>query len=159
MPKSSDVIAVSLPAAQGGEGLVEPVFTTAEPIVRVTRAVALGCVLALIALGLAWELWLAPTGRGTLALKVLPLLLPIGGLMRYRMFTYRWLSLLVWVYFVEGVVRATSDAGLSRWLAGAEVTLSVVLFVACAAHVRRRFKQVQPILAAAPGSASSPAHG
>ena len=33
--------------------------------------------LALIVLGLAWELWLAPTGRGTLALKVLPLLLPL----------------------------------------------------------------------------------
>ena len=33
-----------------------------------TRGVALGCVLALIALGLAWELWLAPTGSVTLAL-------------------------------------------------------------------------------------------
>ena len=34
----------------------------------------------LLVLGLAWELWLAPTGRGTLAIKVLPLLLPLPGL-------------------------------------------------------------------------------
>ena len=26
------------------------------------------------------------------------------------MYTYRWVSLLVWLYFIEGVVRATSDA-------------------------------------------------
>ena len=42
-----------------------------------TRALAVGATLALIALGLAWELWLAPTGSGTLAIKVLPLLLPL----------------------------------------------------------------------------------
>src|SRR6266568_2805653 len=74
-----------------------------------TRGVALGSLLALIALGLTWELWLAPTGGRTLALKVLPLLLPLPGLWRNRMYTYRWVSLMVWLYFTEGVVRATSD--------------------------------------------------
>ena len=67
---------------------------------------------ALIALGLAWELWLAPTGSGWLALKVLPLLLPLAGLLRNRMYTYRWVSLFVWLYFIEGVVRAASDRGI-----------------------------------------------
>ena len=56
----------------------------------------------LIALGLAWELWLAPTGSGTLALKVLPLLPCVAGLLRHRMYTFRWLSLLVWLYVLEG---------------------------------------------------------
>ena len=55
--------------------------------VRRTRALAVGATLALIALGLAWELWLAPTGQGTLAVKVLPLLLPLRGLMRLRLYT------------------------------------------------------------------------
>ena len=50
--------------------------------VRLTRALAVGSALALIALGLAWELWLAPTGRGTLALKVLPLAIPLPGLLK-----------------------------------------------------------------------------
>jgi uncharacterized membrane protein len=103
-----------------------------------TRAVAVGCVLALIVLGLAWELWLAPTGHRTLAWKVLPLALPLSGLLRRRLYTYRWLSLLVWLYFAEGVVRATSDRGPSVPLAIAEVVLSVALFAACAAHVRSR---------------------
>jgi len=110
----------------------------ADGMVRLTRALAIGCVLALIALGLAWELWLAPTGSGTLAIKVLPLLLPLPGLLRHRMYTYRWLSLLVWIYFAEGAVRATSERGLSAGLAAAEVVLCVVLFAICALHVRWR---------------------
>ena len=36
------------------------------------------------------------------------------GLLRNRMYTYRWLSLLVWLYFTEGVVRAASDRGAWR---------------------------------------------
>ena len=111
-----------------------------SPAVAATRLVALASLVALIVLGLAWELWLAPTGRGTLALKVVPLVLPIAGLLRYRMFTYRWLSLLVWIYFTEGVVRAASDRGIGRWLAAAEVLLCLVLFAACAAHVRWRLR-------------------
>jgi uncharacterized membrane protein len=113
----------------------------ADPVVRLTRALALGSVLALIALGLAWELWLAPTGSGTLALKVLPLLLPLPGLLRHRMYTFRWLSLLVWLYFLEGAVRATSESGLSQVLAAVEVLLCLVLFAACALHVRWRLRK------------------
>jgi uncharacterized membrane protein len=105
-----------------------------------TRAVAVGCVLALIVLGLAWELWLAPIGQRMLALKVLPLALPLGGLLRHRMYTYRWVSLLVWLYFAEGIVRATSDRGPSVPLAVAEVVLCLALFAACATHVRWRLR-------------------
>lgn len=105
-----------------------------------TRAVAVGSVLGLIALGLAWELFLAPTGNRTLALKVLPLAFPLAGLLKNRMYTYRWVSLFVWLYFIEGVVRATGDQGIGAWLAGVEILLCVALFAACAAHVRWRLK-------------------
>lgn len=108
-----------------------------------TRAVAVASLLALIVLGLAWELWLAPTGRGTLALKVLPLTLPLAGLLKNRMYTYRWVSLLVWVYFTEGVVRATSDRGPSVALAILEVLLCLALFTACAVHVRWRLRHAK----------------
>ena len=109
-----------------------------DPTVRWTRRIALGSVVGLIVLGLAWELWLAPTGSGTWAIKVLPLLLPLPGLWRARLYTYRWLSLLVWLYFTEGVVRAYSDRGLSAGLALLQVLLCLVLFTACALHVRWR---------------------
>ena len=112
-----------------------------------TRAVAVGSVIALIVLGLAWELWLAPTGNRTLALKVVPLLFPLAGLLRNRMYTYRWLSLMVWLYFTEGIVRATSDRGAGVWLGTFEVLLCLLLFAACAAHVRRRLRNAKEMAA------------
>lgn len=121
-----------------------PHIDTARPadaVTRLSRALALTGVIGLIGLGLAWELWLAPTGRGTLALKVLPLVPALAGLWRFRMRTYRWLSLLVWLYFAEGMVRATSERGLSAALATVEVVLSLLLFAACALHVRWRLRR------------------
>ncbi|HYN62858.1 MAG TPA: DUF2069 domain-containing protein [Rubrivivax sp.] len=119
-----------------------------DPIVRWSRWLAVGSVVGLIVLGLAWELWLAPTGTGTLAIKVLPLLLPLPGLLRARMYTYRWVSLLVWLYFAEGVVRVTTESGLSALLAGIEVALSLLLFTACALHVRWRLRRAAQAAAA-----------
>ena len=106
--------------------------------IRWTRALAVASLLGLIVLGLLWELWLAPTGRGTLALKVLPLALPLPGLLKNRLYTYRWVSLMVWLYFIEGVVRAAGDGGLSARLAMLEVLLCLSLFAACTVHVRWR---------------------
>ncbi len=106
--------------------------------VSASRWTALLAALALSVLLLGWELVWAPTGRGTLAIKALPLLIALPGLWRMRLYTYRWLSLVVWLYVIEGLVRATSEAGLGARLAGVEVLLCVVLFVACALHVRLR---------------------
>jgi uncharacterized membrane protein len=119
-----------------------PVGTT-TPAIEATRWLAVGSVIALIALGLLWELRLAPVRPGGtwLAIKVLPLCLPLAGLLRRRLYTYRWVSLLVWLYFTEGVVRAASDRGLSARLAMLEVALSLLLFAACVMHVRLRLKK------------------
>lgn len=116
--------------------------TPASPTLKRIQALALGSLLALIALGLAWELWLAPLrpGGSWWAIKVLPLALPVAGLLKHRMYTYRWLSLLVWLYITEGLVRATSDTGMSAWLAVAQVLLCLLLFAACSLHVRLRLK-------------------
>ncbi|WP_425260494.1 DUF2069 domain-containing protein [Rubrivivax sp. RP6-9] len=110
------------------------------PLVRHARAIALTALIALIVLGLAWELWLAPTGSGTLALKVLPLVFCLAGLLRHRMATYRWLALLLWLYVTEGLVRATSEGGLGQQLAIVEVALCLVLFGACGVYIRRRLR-------------------
>jgi uncharacterized membrane protein len=109
-------------------------------VARRARAVALAATVLLIALGAAWELWLAPTGSGTLALKVVPLFLPLPGLVRMRLYTYRWLSLAVWFYAAEGAVRATSERGLSASLAVGELVLALVLFAACCVHIRARLR-------------------
>ena len=123
----------------------------AEPSVRLTRWLATGSLLGLIALCLAWELWLAPIrpGGSWLALKALPLCLPLVGLLKHRMYTYRWVSLLVWLYFTEGVVRAWSDRPPSNGLALVEVLLCLVLFTACAMHVRLRLRHAKAAALAA----------
>ena len=107
---------------------------------RLIQWLAVGSLLGLIVLGLLWELWLAPVrpGGSWLALKVLPLCIPLAGFLKNRMYTYRWVSLMVWLYFAEGVTRATSDRAPSSYLAMIEVVLCVILFVACALHVRLR---------------------
>lgn len=114
--------------------------------VESSRWVAVASLLGLVVLSLAWELWLAPLrpGGSWLALKALPLCLPLAGLLRRRMYTYRWTSLMVWLYFIEGVVRATSDPGAGRPLAALEVALCLLLFAACAVHVRVRLARPVP---------------
>jgi uncharacterized membrane protein len=99
--------------------------------------------LALIALGAGWELWWAPLrpGGSTLVVKVLPLCLAIAGLLRHRLYTYRWLSLLVWLYVAEGAVRLWSDgSATSRYLAWGELLLAVALFAALTGYIRTRLK-------------------
>lgn len=112
------------------------------PFVSRTRALAVASLLGLIVLSLAWELWLAPLrpGGSWLALKALPLTLPLAGLLKNRMYTYRWVSLMVWLYFMEGVVRAWGDRSPGNWLALLEVLLCTSLFAACALHVRLRLR-------------------
>jgi uncharacterized membrane protein len=115
-----------------------PERTEPRPNERLSRNLAVASVGALILLCLAWELWLARTGSGTLALKVLPLLPAPLGLWRYRLYTYRWVALFIWLYVLEGLVRATSEGGLGQALAVGEVVLSVLAFTACTAQIRLR---------------------
>jgi uncharacterized membrane protein len=105
---------------------------------RLAQAVAAGSLLALIVLCLAWELWLAPlrAGGSWLALKALPLALPLGGVLSGRRYTFQWSSMLVLAYFVEGTMRAWSERGTSQALAAAEVVLSVAFFAAAVAYAR-----------------------
>jgi len=114
--------------------------TAAGALARGSRAAAIAAAVALVVLCLAWELWLAPTGRGTLAVKAIPIALAIPGLVAMRLRTFRWTSLLVWLYVCEGLVRATSERGTSMWLAWAEVAIAVGLFAACGIHIRNRLR-------------------
>ena len=102
------------------------------------RLAATISLILLIALCLLWELWLAPLrpGGSFLALKALPLALPLSGIARGRRYTYQWSSMLVLAYLAEGVTRAWSDAGLSRQLALVEVGLGAIFFAAAISYAR-----------------------
>ncbi|HRL95579.1 MAG: DUF2069 domain-containing protein [Burkholderiales bacterium] len=119
-----------------------PPFSALPRHAQVTQIAAVSSLVALIVLCVAWELWLAPVrpGGSLLALKALPLVLPLAGLLKRRMYTYRWLSLMIWLYCTEGLVRATSDTAPSSYYAWAEVVLCILLFTACTLHIRLRLK-------------------
>jgi uncharacterized membrane protein len=106
--------------------------------VRSLRALAAAALVALIALALAWELWLAPLrpGGSLLALKALPLALPLGGILAGRRYTYQWSCMLILAYFAEGATRAWAEAGLARQLAALEVVLSLGFFAAAVSFAR-----------------------
>ena len=102
------------------------------------RLMASTSLIALIALCLLWEGWLAPLrpGGSWLILKGAFLLLPLFGILRGRRYTYKWVSLFVQFYLLEGLLRATSDSGISRWLAVGETALAMVLFVSVILYIR-----------------------
>lgn len=87
---------------------------------------------------LVWELWLAPLrpGGSMLALKALPLLLPLFGILRGKRYTHQWTSMLALAYVTEGLVRAVSDQGTSQVLAMAETILATLLFTGCLGYAR-----------------------
>jgi uncharacterized membrane protein len=96
------------------------------------------CLIALTFLCLAWELWLAPIkpGGSWLVLKAALLLAPLFGILRGKRYTYKWTSLLIQLYLLEGLVRATSDNGLAQWLAVAESILAIALFAFVILYLR-----------------------
>ena len=102
---------------------------------RLSAAVGSGlasaCLIGLILLGLAWELWLAPLrpGGSWLALKALPLALALRGLLRADPYTMQWALMLSLLYVLEGAVRIF-DAAPVNLLAAIEIALAVLFFVA-----------------------------
>jgi uncharacterized membrane protein len=107
-------------------------------MIRNLTLIASSSLIALIFLCLAWELRLAPIqpGGSWLILKCLPLLAPLFGILNARRYTYQWASMLILLYFTEGIVRATTDTGAAQWLAIAETVLSLIFFASTVAFAR-----------------------
>ena len=99
---------------------------------------SLASLLALIALCIAWEWFLAPLrpGGSWLIAKFVLLLPVLRGVWRRNRYTMQWSSMLILLYFTEGIVRATSDRAPSSWLAWAEVALTLLFFVATILYLR-----------------------
>ena len=105
---------------------------------RILNATASASLVALIALSIIWELWLAPLrpGGSMLVLKAIPLLTPLFGILRGRRYTYQWAAMLILLYLAEGLVRASSDSGPMRAAAVAETLLAVIFFGAAILYAR-----------------------
>lgn len=107
-----------------------------NPVLRWGASVSL---IALIVLCVLWELWIAPLrpGGSLLALKVLPLLLPLRGVLRGNLYTLQWAAMLILLYFMEGVVRAWSDPSpLSALMGWFEIAFSFVFYLCAILYLR-----------------------
>lgn len=101
--------------------------------VRATLArAALIATLASIGWMLLWETLVAPIrpGGSLLALKCLPLVLCIPGLLRDRMRARQWLTLLLPWYFAEALVRAITGHGRASAAAVVGTLLVTIAFAA-----------------------------
>ncbi|MFZ9480413.1 MAG: DUF2069 domain-containing protein [Burkholderiaceae bacterium] len=122
----------------------EPQATVAPVTVpRPWPLLAAALTLALIAMGLAWELVLDPLrpGGSWLALKVIPLLFGVKGLWQGRIYTFKWMSLLIWIYVGEALVRVMGLSPEERLLAGVSLALSLGLAISILWGARQFFKQ------------------
>ncbi|WP_313703375.1 DUF2069 domain-containing protein [Massilia sp.] len=110
---------------------------------------AIASLIWLIGWLVAWEIWVAPLhpGGSLLALKALPLLVPLRGVIKRDLYTLQWSSMVILVYFAEGAVRAWSDElEASRIMAVGEIVLVCVYF-ACALLYLRPYKKAAQKLA------------
>ena len=99
---------------------------------------------ALVVLCILWESILAPIkpGGSWAVIKVIPLLFALKGIWQGRSYTMQWASMLIMLYFIEGVTRL-NDIGLSAYLAGAEVALSLTSYIALLAYLKPLKKQAK----------------
>jgi uncharacterized membrane protein len=114
---------------------------------RFLHAGASASLMALILLCIAWEMNLAPLrpGGSWLVLKVVPLLIPLRGVWKRDLYTMQWSSMLILLYFAEGIVRGMTDPGLSATLGWIETGL-VVVFFACVVLFLRPYKKAAKAL-------------
>ena len=87
-------------------------------------------VVTMIVFGVLWEVLinpLRPTGS-LLWLKIIPLVLTLPGLFKAKILTFQCLSLLVWLYICEALVRIYSDEWIEIVMSSLWLMLSLFLF-------------------------------
>lgn len=126
-----------------------PVEATIFPVqVMLLRRIALASYLALLALTVGWEGWLAPVPNSPpgfwLAVKSIPLLLPLFGLLHGKPRSYAWASLLLLLYLTEGLVLLWTERTLGFARGSAlpwallETLLTLTFIIAAALYIRGR---------------------
>jgi hypothetical protein len=113
------------------------VNNTRSPLPYLTTSVSL---ILLILLSLSWELWIAPLREGGswLALKALPLCLPLTGILKKRIYTYQYSSMLILIYFAEACMRLSDTVIASRICAAVSVLLCIAFFLGCLAFIKQQ---------------------
>ena len=95
-------------------------------------------VILMILFGFIWEIKLYPIRDGSLLwLKVLPLIPLLPGLFQGRLRSLQWLTLIIWFFITEAIVRVTSDPTENFVWSSVWLGLSVSTLILAMAAVRK----------------------
>ena len=104
----------------------------------ISSRVTVAALLALAALEVLWSVVLAPLPHARwLWIKAIPLAILAPGVMRGARKPRQWVALLAPLYFAEAIVRALTEPGRHGIVAAMAALLSVVLFTAVLAWLRK----------------------
>jgi uncharacterized membrane protein len=120
--------------------------------VRAARWTALLAYFALTLVVFAWEAWRAPptplAPTFWIVLKVTPLIVPLPWLLRAAAYAHVLTSLLLLLYFSEGVAAVyggiRSGSGASVAYGSLEIVLTLVFIAAASVFVRLSFRTAPP---------------
>ncbi|MEK9770921.1 MAG: DUF2069 domain-containing protein [Nitrosomonadales bacterium] len=91
----------------------------------------------LIFLNLLWEIFFTiDQSPSWMVVKSLILLLPLKKILSKDIYTIKWVNFLVIFFFIEGVVRAYSENGISKIFASLEILLTLLLFFSSIQFIR-----------------------
>lgn len=116
------------------------------PAIKLARLATLLGYFGLFTLTLLWVTVLSPSPRIQTSVMLLifagPLLIPLRGILHGNTTTHIWMSFLVLLYFMHGIVESWANP-TERWLAIIEILLSILLFTGCFFYVQLSKQQSQ----------------
>ena len=97
-------------------------------ILSLSASLSLIC---LIILNLLWEIFYNPLQEdgSLMVFKALILLIPLSGILKKNLYTYQWSSMLILLFFIEGIVRFYSEKEISQIMALSQIILSIIFFI------------------------------
>ena len=100
----------------------------------------------LFILCVAWEWFISPLrpGGSWLILKGIPLLFAIPGMLKGKVYTMQWASMLILLYVTEGLVRIL-ETGANFWLALLETALATIGFICLLIYLRPIKKEAKSL--------------
>lgn len=110
-----------------------------NPQNKLTKKIIFILLSALILLNVLWELWLDPLlpGGSLYVLKIMPLFFLLYGTYKGDIYLLQWLSLVILLYVMEGIVRMMSDTTETSKLLGLiEFLLATGIFIFSLIYLR-----------------------
>lgn len=124
-----------------------PISNSLATKIRVSRSISLiGYALILVLLTVSTFLFPPPEGTSLVlvfSIKLLPLLIPLPGMLKGVLRPYVWLCFILLLYFIQAVLYVTQTQG--HWLFNLLCALIILTFLAAMMHVHWSKKSGIPL--------------